>query len=152
LRFDVPKCAKFTLLAGAHRPVRSPSVNRFACNCATANPRRLEAENPLIVLFKFAKPALVEARELPSVTSRKLGSGALVRRHRRWTIGAPLLYNPRASLNFGGAQVAQLVEHVTENHGVGGSIPPLGTIFLSKDIRKAPRINGLSLIFLAIAS
>ena len=26
------------------------------------------------------------------------------------------------------AQVAQLVEHVTENHGVGGSIPPLGTI------------------------
>ena len=26
-----------------------------------------------------------------------------------------------------GAQVAQLVEHVTENHGVGGSIPPVGT-------------------------
>jgi hypothetical protein len=31
----------------------------------------------------------------------------------------------------GGAQVAQLVEHVTENHGVGGSIPPLGTIVKS---------------------
>jgi hypothetical protein len=29
-----------------------------------------------------------------------------------------------------GAQVAQLVEHVTENHGVGGSIPPLGTNIL----------------------
>ena len=29
-----------------------------------------------------------------------------------------------------GAQVAQLVEHVTENHGVGGSIPPLGTTIL----------------------
>jgi hypothetical protein len=28
------------------------------------------------------------------------------------------------------AQVAQLVEHVTENHGVGGSIPPLGTTAL----------------------
>ena len=27
------------------------------------------------------------------------------------------------------AEVAQLVEHVTENHGVGGSIPSLGTIF-----------------------
>ena len=27
----------------------------------------------------------------------------------------------------GRAEVAQLVEHVTENHGVGGSIPPLGT-------------------------
>jgi hypothetical protein len=26
------------------------------------------------------------------------------------------------------AEVAQLVEHVTENHGVGGSIPSLGTI------------------------
>jgi hypothetical protein len=31
-----------------------------------------------------------------------------------------------------GAQVAQLVEHVTENHGVGGSIPPLGTILKSQ--------------------
>ena len=30
------------------------------------------------------------------------------------------------------AQVAQLVEHVTENHGVGGSIPPLGTIDLRR--------------------
>lgn len=26
------------------------------------------------------------------------------------------------------AQVAQLVEHATENRSVGGSIPPLGTI------------------------
>lgn len=31
------------------------------------------------------------------------------------------------------AQVAQLVEHVTENHGVGGSIPSLGT-----SLSKAP--------------
>jgi hypothetical protein len=30
------------------------------------------------------------------------------------------------------AQVAQLVEHVTENHGVGGSIPPLGTIHFNE--------------------
>jgi hypothetical protein len=27
-----------------------------------------------------------------------------------------------------GAQVAQLVEHATENRSVGGSIPPLGTL------------------------
>src|SRR3954453_17313981 len=40
----------------------------------------------------------------------------------------PALFLPAAG-GFG-AQVAQLVEHVTENHGVGGSIPPLGTIFL----------------------
>jgi hypothetical protein len=32
----------------------------------------------------------------------------------------------------GDAQVAQLVEHVTENHGVGGSIPPLGTIEITR--------------------
>ena len=31
------------------------------------------------------------------------------------------------------AQVAQLVEHVTENHGVGGSIPSLGTTFPNLD-------------------
>jgi hypothetical protein len=46
----------------------------------------------------------------------------------------PSLYNARrrANLRFAaGAQVAQLVEHVTENHGVGGSIPPLGTMILS---------------------
>jgi hypothetical protein len=29
------------------------------------------------------------------------------------------------------AQVAQLVEHATENRSVGGSIPPLGTILKS---------------------
>ena len=34
------------------------------------------------------------------------------------------------------AQVAQLVEHMTENHGVGGSIPPLGTTVFNQ-------INGL---------
>jgi hypothetical protein len=28
------------------------------------------------------------------------------------------------------AQVAQLVEHATENRSVGGSIPPLGTILI----------------------
>jgi hypothetical protein len=30
------------------------------------------------------------------------------------------------------AQVAQLVEHATENRSVGGSIPPLGTIFYAE--------------------
>jgi hypothetical protein len=39
------------------------------------------------------------------------------------------LYNrPRFAERGGfGAQVAQLVEHCTENAGVGGSNPPLGT-------------------------
>jgi hypothetical protein len=33
------------------------------------------------------------------------------------------------SWTFRHAQVAQLVEHATENRSVGGSIPPLGTTF-----------------------
>src|SRR5262249_36695562 len=39
----------------------------------------------------------------------------------------PALYRPRV-LRGAGAQVAQVVEHVTENHGVGGSIPRWGSI------------------------
>ena len=41
------------------------------------------------------------------------------------------LYKPPARTAFGPseyAQVAQLVEHATENRSVGGSIPPLGTM------------------------
>ena len=48
-----------------------------------------------------------------------------------WTVPDRPSIRPRAPLAAlrprAGAQVAQLVEHVTENHGVGGSIPPLGT-------------------------
>lgn len=57
--------------------------------------------------------------------------------------GFRISYNPPASRiarafvapserGFAGyAQVAQLVEHATENRSVGGSIPPLGTIHSS---------------------
>ena len=55
-----------------------------------------------------------------------------VERARRWVLGvladgdrhAILAISPRSDLS---AEVAQLVEHVTENHGVGSSILPLGT-------------------------
>jgi hypothetical protein len=40
----------------------------------------------------------------------------------------PALLRPQAGGR--GAQVAQLVEHCTENAGVGGSIPPLGTMII----------------------
>ena len=42
----------------------------------------------------------------------------------------PSPYKPATAdaLARSGAQVAQLVEHATENRSVGGSIPPLGTI------------------------
>jgi hypothetical protein len=42
-----------------------------------------------------------------------------------------------------GAQVAQLVEHCTENAGVGGSIPPLGTITNASDDIVSAEFAGL---------
>ena len=30
------------------------------------------------------------------------------------------------------SELARTIDHITENHGVGGSIPPLGTISLSR--------------------
>src|SRR5438046_3650841 len=48
------------------------------------------------------------------------------------------LYKPPARLGLWAleyAQVAQLVEHATENRSVGGSIPPLGTIMAVEDAR-----------------
>lgn len=38
----------------------------------------------------------------------------------------------------GDARVAQLVEHVTENHGVGGSTPSPGTIGPFPSFHMAP--------------
>ena len=64
-----------------------------------------------------------------------------------WTGRPGASISPRALQRDGrltaarhGAQVAQLVEHATENRSVGGSIPPLGTISLSGLVR-APRIS-----------
>ena len=61
----------------------------------------------------------------------------MVQRFRRAAVldsPQPGLYNaPRFRVpprGGSGAQVAQLVEHMIENHGVGGSIPPLGTNLL----------------------
>ena len=75
---------------------------------------------------------------------RRLGN---LTQRERWTRRAADAYSRRAApprrLN---AQVAQLVEHVTENHGVGGSIPPLGTINI-KDLGfdgKKPASGGLT--------
>ena len=54
-----------------------------------------------------------------------------------WTSRALLAYKPRSAgrdmqpVPAKNAQVAQLVEQRTENPRVGGSIPPLGTIFFN---------------------
>ena len=51
----------------------------------------------------------------------------LHRRESGWRAYRCLTPAAVAATNRAHAQVAQSVEHVTENHGVGGSIPPLGT-------------------------
>ena len=48
-----------------------------------------------------------------------------------WTGRNRASITPRLPLN---AQVAQLVEHATENRSVGGSIPPLGTTSILNSI------------------
>lgn len=56
-----------------------------------------------------------------------------------WTGPICLTINRRSlDLIRGGAQVAQLVEHATENRSVGGSIPPLGTICMSPSFLLCP--------------
>ena len=63
---------------------------------------------------------------------REAGSARRSRRRSRVDRRVRPLYKPPARCGFsalGYAQVAQLVEHATENRSVGGSIPPLGTSF-----------------------
>jgi hypothetical protein len=65
----------------------------------------------------------------PCAATRRRPSGYCEHAGEAWT-GLPGLTINRRSLAPapGSAQVAQLVEHATENRSVGGSIPPLGTI------------------------
>ena len=62
-------------------------------------------------------------------------AGRARRSRRRSRVDRPALsdYNPALARPQGprGAQVAQLVEHATENRSVGGSIPPPGAIKFS---------------------
>ena len=53
----------------------------------------------------------------------------------------PVPHVPKAGVVHGHAQVAQLVEQRTENPRVGGSNPPLGTIFLLKNNHLFARYN-----------
>ena len=68
-------------------------------------------------------PGLVHSQALPREAEGEAWVDRPLSAHykppARWAL-APLLEH---------AQVAQLVEHATENRSVGGSIPPLGTIF-----------------------
>ena len=61
--------------------------------------------------------------------------------------GLPINPAPTRPAIGPGAQVAQLVEHVTENHGVAGSIPALGTTLRSQmfaDVQNSNEIGNLA--------
>jgi hypothetical protein len=74
---------------------------------------------------------LMAARREALKASPKFGRPhAKVVRRLPWTRRGANAYKPaiRCVSTAPAAQVAQLVEHATENRSVGGSIPPLGTI------------------------
>jgi hypothetical protein len=72
-----------------------------------------------------------EARAPSAKPKSKRGRGTRSRRRTVVDRPVPANYNPGRSTGCfrpsRDAQVAQLVEHATENRSVGGSIPPLGT-------------------------
>src|ERR1700681_4172076 len=75
------------------------------------------------ICFSCVAASCVAVRRRPSGYAGHAGEA--------WWTGLPGLTINRRSLAPapGSAQVAQLVEHATENRSVGGSIPPLGTIY-----------------------
>ena len=72
--------------------------------------------------------SLSNARHAPTQISAASSRQIVCALALTWTGPAPAPINRCPRRTGRDAQVAQLVEHVTENHGVGGSIPPLGTI------------------------
>src|SRR5437868_12032451 len=78
----------------------------------------------------FAHPTAVPERHYFSAPCPRAAPGEAARRSRVDTPPSAdynaALARPRLRARRG-AQVAQLVEHATENRSVGGSIPPLGT-------------------------
>src|SRR5260370_2614078 len=107
--------------------------------------RRMQGGEGPIRASATAAPRLPVIQPLPNPAAPPASgrSGRQLALQPFWTVPDRPSIRPRAPLAAlrprAGAQVAQLVEHVTENHGVGGSIPPLGTIGLSFPVLCRPR-------------
>jgi hypothetical protein len=104
---------------------------RGRCGAARRNPASDSSSwnsSALRTLGAAVDPGLDQFAQLRKVHSwRRLRSTPLVwtaRNRASITPALSFVRHPRGR----GAQVAQLVEHCTENAGVGGSNPPLGTI------------------------
>jgi hypothetical protein len=84
------------------------------------------AAQALLFRLRHIDGGVTRRFELPAELNARLRNCAVLALDKAWA-GA---YKPRsqASRRLEPAQVAQLVEHATENRSVGGSIPPLGTI------------------------
>jgi hypothetical protein len=92
------------------------------------NPKCKWRFRPAVLLHH--RSAFGSVCDAPAITIFCCGDNLSVHpARRRWTVRIEASISPHPSRPYGRryAQVAQLVEHVTENHGVGGSIPPLGT-------------------------
>ena len=110
-------------------PVRH-SVHRPSTALRAREPSALNAGRKLHINGKIKRR---EFRQTPERAALRT----------RWTSRAALLYNPAsAGTRAGSAQVAQLVEHATENRSVGGSIPPLGTTCHRILLTSAARLPG----------
>ena len=107
------------------------SRSRHSCSAAFGRDYRSD--------FRRLAPALGASpcspkRAMPGMLIRRLRRGGATRSRGRSVVdrtGAPDYKPALPPLAPGPAQVAQLVEHATENRSVGGSIPPLGTTFQS---------------------
>ena len=111
---------------------------RVLCNPRPARRGRrqriAESEN-FHYFHRFTGSSGFALRAMPDMLRCRIFAGL---RHAKppgeaWWTGRIVLTINRRSLKpsrfgCGNAQVAQLVEHATENRSVGGSIPPLGTI------------------------
>jgi hypothetical protein len=93
-------------------------------HCA-ANLKRLSTRRSAVEAVRTATYSAGSVKVIEFRARRQILKG--------WTVATPATRAPiaaEAPSSLKRAQVAQLVEHVTENHGVGGSIPPLGTILM----------------------
>ena len=125
----------------AHEDARM-STFRAGCRAAMRLPAATQTKMRMVIRHGRRRlpgafhPRSSERGRAQTAVGRRNGGSSLMEllgfwRHRKALASRARLHyksGPRAVRDAAlPAQVAQLVEHVTENHGVGGSIPPLGT-------------------------
>ena len=122
---SAPSAAAMSIsIAGCRALTRSPAAPATRTTGSSAAPAQCRASAASDGESPWRQMAFSRRRHrLCIVTAMPVSAGLTGGHHRRSD------YKPPApGFRPGHAQVAQLVEHATENRSVGGSIPPLGTI------------------------